>query len=66
MHGRYSIEIHCFIPLNFIVYVSGYLLQEELRNSIKSMVKQSAALNHPGAENIKRRQLSDGIHQEVG
>ncbi|XP_057512971.1 uncharacterized protein LOC130795036 [Actinidia eriantha] len=39
---------------------------EELRNGIVSMVKQSAALNHPGVENMKPRQLSDAIHQEVG
>uniref|UniRef100_A0A5B7BM72 BOD1/SHG1 domain-containing protein n=1 Tax=Davidia involucrata TaxID=16924 RepID=A0A5B7BM72_DAVIN len=39
---------------------------EELRNSIISMVKQSAAFNRPGAENMKPRQLSDAIHQEVG
>ncbi|KAA8521954.1 hypothetical protein F0562_012732 [Nyssa sinensis] len=39
---------------------------EELRNSIISMVKQSASLNRPGAENMKPRQLSDAIHQEVG
>lgn len=39
---------------------------EELRNSIVSMVKQSAALNRPGTENMKPRQLSDAIHQEVG
>ncbi|KAL2235757.1 UNVERIFIED_CONTAM: hypothetical protein Sindi_1307900 [Sesamum indicum] len=30
------------------------------------MVKQSAALNRPGAENMKPRQLSDAIHQEIG
>lgn len=40
--------------------------QEELRNGIISMVKQSAALNRPGAENLKPHQLSDAIHQEVG
>ncbi|KAJ9549997.1 hypothetical protein OSB04_022540 [Centaurea solstitialis] len=39
---------------------------EELRNSIVSIVKQSVALNRPGAENMKPRQLSDAIHQEVG
>ncbi|XP_059643140.1 uncharacterized protein LOC132285000 [Cornus florida] len=39
---------------------------EELRNSITSMVKQSAALNRPGAESMKPRQLSDAIHQEIG
>ncbi|GFS33279.1 hypothetical protein Acr_00g0027600 [Actinidia rufa] len=39
---------------------------EELRNGIVSMVKQSAALNHPGVENMKPQQLSDAIHQEVG
>ncbi|KAF8010311.1 hypothetical protein BT93_J1053 [Corymbia citriodora subsp. variegata] len=30
------------------------------------MVKQSAALNRPGAENLKPRQLSDSIYEEVG
>ncbi|XP_010264154.1 PREDICTED: uncharacterized protein LOC104602240 [Nelumbo nucifera] len=39
---------------------------EDLRNSIVSMVKQSAALNRPGAENLKPRQLSDAIHEEMG
>ncbi|RWR80526.1 Adenosine monophosphate-protein transferase and cysteine protease ibpA [Cinnamomum micranthum f. kanehirae] len=37
-----------------------------LRNSIISAVKQSAALNRPGAENLKPRQLSDAIHEEIG
>ncbi|KAK6130113.1 hypothetical protein DH2020_036129 [Rehmannia glutinosa] len=40
--------------------------QEELRSNIISMVKQSAALNRPSAENMKPRQLSDAIHQEIG
>ncbi|KAE9459468.1 hypothetical protein C3L33_08605, partial [Rhododendron williamsianum] len=39
---------------------------EELRIGIISTVKQSAALNRPGAENMKLHQLSDAIHQEVG
>ncbi|CAI9759421.1 unnamed protein product [Fraxinus pennsylvanica] len=39
---------------------------EELRNNIISMVKKSVALNHPGAENMKPRQLSDAIHKEIG
>ncbi|KAK6935293.1 hypothetical protein RJ641_035448 [Dillenia turbinata] len=39
---------------------------EDLRNSIASLVKQSTALNRPGAENMKPRQLSDAIHEEVG
>ncbi|KAK9277025.1 hypothetical protein L1049_006564 [Liquidambar formosana] len=39
---------------------------EELRNNIISMVNQSAALNRAGAENLKPRQLSDAIHEEVG
>ncbi|KVH95434.1 hypothetical protein Ccrd_002489 [Cynara cardunculus var. scolymus] len=39
---------------------------EELRNSIVSIVKQSVALNRPGVEHMKPRQLSDAIHQEVG
>ncbi|CAK7335406.1 unnamed protein product [Dovyalis caffra] len=39
---------------------------EELRNSIISVVRQSAALNHAGANNMKPRQLSDAIYDEVG
>ncbi|KAK2989127.1 hypothetical protein RJ640_027201 [Escallonia rubra] len=39
---------------------------EELRHGIMSVVKQSAALNRPGFENMKPRQLSDAIHEEVG
>ncbi|KAM5572668.1 hypothetical protein ABKV19_012621 [Rosa sericea] len=39
---------------------------EELRENIISIVKQSEALNRPGAENMKPRQLSDDIYQEVG
>ncbi|TQE10114.1 hypothetical protein C1H46_004284 [Malus baccata] len=39
---------------------------EELRENIASIVKQSAALNREGAENMKPRQLSDDIYQEVG
>ncbi|KAL3645620.1 hypothetical protein CASFOL_010800 [Castilleja foliolosa] len=39
---------------------------EELRSNIISMVKQSTALNRPGIENMKPRQLSDAIHQEIG
>lgn len=39
---------------------------EELRNNIISMVKKSEALNLPGAENMKPRQLSDAIHKEIG
>ncbi|OWM71947.1 uncharacterized protein LOC116189386 [Punica granatum] len=38
---------------------------EELRDKIISIVKQSAALNRPGAENMKPRQLSDTIYEEV-
>lgn len=41
-------------------------MQEELRNNIISAVKQSAALNRAGAENMKPRQLSDAIYEEVG
>lgn len=40
-------------------------MQEELRSSIISVVKQSAALNRPGAENLKPRQLSDAIFEEI-
>ncbi|XP_023005529.1 uncharacterized protein LOC111498492 [Cucurbita maxima] len=39
---------------------------EELRNNIVAIVKQSAALNRAGAENVKPRQLSDTIFDEVG
>ncbi|KAJ0105194.1 hypothetical protein Patl1_19461 [Pistacia atlantica] len=39
---------------------------EELCNNIISVVKQSAALNSAGAANLKPRQLSDSIHEEVG
>ncbi|KAL8200876.1 hypothetical protein R6Q57_012215 [Mikania cordata] len=39
---------------------------EELRSNIVSTVKQSVAINRPGAEKMKPRQLSDAIHQEVG
>ncbi|KAF6160268.1 hypothetical protein GIB67_019037 [Kingdonia uniflora] len=41
-------------------------LQETLRNNIISAVKQSAALNRVGAENLKPRQLSDTIQEEIG
>lgn len=40
-------------------------MQEELRNEIISIVKQAAALNRAGAENMKPRQLSDAIHDEI-
>ena len=40
-------------------------LQETLRNNIISAVKQSAALNRPGAENMIPRQLCDAIHDEI-
>ncbi|BAT75931.1 hypothetical protein LR48_Vigan01g221400 [Vigna angularis] len=39
---------------------------EELRQHIASIVKQSVALNRAGAENMKPRQLSDVIYEEVG
>ncbi|KAK9143632.1 hypothetical protein Syun_013032 [Stephania yunnanensis] len=39
---------------------------EELRNSIISEVKQSAAIDRAGADNLKPRQLSDAIHEEIG
>lgn len=38
---------------------------EDLRNNIVSVVKQSAALNRAGAENMKPRELCDAIHDEV-
>lgn len=55
--------------LAFTFYSFNYcdnVWQEELRIGIISTVKQSAALNRPGAENMKLHQLSDAIHQEVG
>ncbi|XP_043718265.1 uncharacterized protein LOC122666189 [Telopea speciosissima] len=39
---------------------------EDLRNSIISMVKQSETLNRQGADHLKPRQLSDAIHEEIG
>ncbi|KAL2902267.1 putative ciliary rootlet coiled-coil protein 2 [Bienertia sinuspersici] len=38
---------------------------DDLRNNIISAVKQSAALNRPGAEDMKPRQLCDAIHDEI-
>lgn len=38
---------------------------EDLRNNIISVVKQSAALNRAGAEKMKPRELCDAIHDEV-
>ncbi|GMH26615.1 hypothetical protein Nepgr_028458 [Nepenthes gracilis] len=38
---------------------------EDLRNNIISVVKQSEALNRTGAENIKTGQLLDAIYEEV-
>ncbi|KAL5064398.1 hypothetical protein RYX36_026135 [Vicia faba] len=39
---------------------------EELRQHITSIVKQSEVLNRAGAENMKPRQLCDVIFEEVG
>ncbi|XP_045792503.1 uncharacterized protein LOC123887264 [Trifolium pratense] len=39
---------------------------EELRKHITSIVKQSEVLNRAGSENMKPRQLSDVIYEEVG
>ncbi|KAF2620242.1 hypothetical protein F2Q68_00042462 [Brassica cretica] len=39
---------------------------EELRNKMISVVKESTALNRPDAQTMKTRQLSDAIFQEVG
>ncbi|GAU48197.1 hypothetical protein TSUD_185340 [Trifolium subterraneum] len=39
---------------------------EELRQHITSIVKQSEVLNRAGSENMKPRQLSDVIYEEVG
>ncbi|KAJ0253320.1 hypothetical protein HA466_0110230 [Hirschfeldia incana] len=39
---------------------------EELRNNMISLVKDSTALNRPDAPNMRPRQLSDAIFQEVG
>ncbi|KAG4141820.1 hypothetical protein ERO13_D06G097500v2 [Gossypium hirsutum] len=41
-------------------------MQPSICNNIISAVKQSAALNRLGSENMKVRQLSDAIHDEVG
>lgn len=41
------------------------LLQEELRNSVIAMVKQSEALNRAGNENLKPRQFCDAIYEEI-
>ncbi|KAK4770654.1 hypothetical protein SAY87_031186 [Trapa incisa] len=38
---------------------------EELRDKIINIVKQSAALNRSGVENMKPRQLSDSIYDEI-
>ncbi|TYK19454.1 hypothetical protein E5676_scaffold443G001070 [Cucumis melo var. makuwa] len=38
---------------------------EELRNNIVAIVKQSAALNRAGTENVKPRQISDAIYDEL-
>lgn len=43
-----------------------YFLQEELRSSIVSEVRQSVVLNEDGSEKLKLRQLSDAIYQELG
>ncbi|KAL0706859.1 hypothetical protein Bca4012_073285 [Brassica carinata] len=39
---------------------------EELRNKMISLVKESAALNRPSAQTMKPRQLSDAIFEDVG
>ncbi|KAH0464894.1 hypothetical protein IEQ34_004997 [Dendrobium chrysotoxum] len=39
---------------------------EDLRKSIVDQVKQSDVLNHEGSEDLKPRQLSDAIYQELG
>ncbi|GAV79601.1 hypothetical protein CFOL_v3_23066 [Cephalotus follicularis] len=39
---------------------------EELRSNIISAVNQSAVCNRPGAEDMKPRQLSDAIYDDVG
>ncbi|EOA36720.1 hypothetical protein CARUB_v10012364mg [Capsella rubella] len=39
---------------------------EELRNKMISVVKESTALKRSGAQNMKTRQLSDAIFKEVG
>ncbi|KAL5074223.1 hypothetical protein RYX36_013207 [Vicia faba] len=39
---------------------------EELRQHITSIVKQSEVLNRAGAENMKPRRLCDVIFEEVG
>ncbi|XP_010458679.1 PREDICTED: uncharacterized protein LOC104739900 [Camelina sativa] len=39
---------------------------EELRNNMISIVKESTALQRPGAQNMNTRQFSDAIFKEVG
>ncbi|KAI0520539.1 hypothetical protein KFK09_008015 [Dendrobium nobile] len=39
---------------------------EDLRKNIVDQVKQSDILNHEGSEDLKPRQLSDAIYQELG
>ncbi|KAG7654041.1 hypothetical protein ISN44_As01g012590 [Arabidopsis suecica] len=39
---------------------------EELRNNMIEIVKESTALKRQGAQNMKTRQLSDAIFEEVG
>ncbi|XP_019094781.1 PREDICTED: uncharacterized protein LOC104755520 [Camelina sativa] len=39
---------------------------EELRNNMISVVKESTALQRPSAQNMNTRQLSDAIFKEVG
>lgn len=66
-----SIRLHVSVSFFFSYYVKPSCcfclnyMQEELRSSIISVVKQSAALNRPGAENLKPRQLSDAIFEEI-
>ncbi|KAH9610727.1 hypothetical protein KSS87_002881 [Heliosperma pusillum] len=38
---------------------------EDLRNNIISVVKESAALNHPTADNMTPWQLCDAVHHEI-
>ncbi|XP_021735959.1 uncharacterized protein LOC110702544 [Chenopodium quinoa] len=38
---------------------------EDLRNNIISVVKQSTVLNRPGAENMQTRKLCDAIYEEI-
>lgn len=60
----------CSSGLPLFILCSDYQavtgLQEDLRNNMIAVVKESTALKRPGAQNMKTRQLSDAIFEEVG